>query len=134
MGDRANIVIEQGDGTRVWLYGHWMGYEAPEILQNALKRGKERWDDTPYLARIIFSDMTKGSPNDLTGYGITTSMTDNEKPILVVDPAKATVTIEDEPGRSRAKYYDCIGKSFTMEEYCAIADISWDTLNGVAAD
>lgn len=32
MGNRANIAIEQGNGTRVWLYTHWRGHDTPKIL------------------------------------------------------------------------------------------------------
>lgn len=59
MGDRANVVVIDGD-EQVCLYTHWNGYEVAEVLQNALKRGKERWAQAPYLARIIFCDMVHG--------------------------------------------------------------------------
>jgi hypothetical protein len=129
MGDRANIAIEQGDETRVWLYTHWTGTELPKTLQSALMRGEERWHDTQYLARIIFDEMT-GGDKSLTGYGITTCMYDNDYPILVVDPNKAMVTIEMAPRRGTDNR--CIGKTFSFEAFCAIAKMSWNTLNEIA--
>ena len=93
MGDRANVRILQSSGqTRragdqpqaVFLYTHWGGSELAYVLQEALKR-KERWDDEVYLARIIFAEMTKGQEKTETGYGIATSICDNEHQILTVD-------------------------------------------------
>ena len=96
MGDRANVVIIDSSTdlcsrTAVFLYAHWSGSDLPEILACALKRGRERWDDAPYLARIIFNDMTQGDPQSLTGFGISTDLTDNEYPLLVVDTIQQRV-------------------------------------------
>lgn len=127
MGDRANIVVKQSDGTGVWLYTHWHGSEMPKTLQAAMKRGKDRWDDTPYLARIIFCEMVKGNAMDLAGFGITTSMTDNEYPVLTVDPDNLRVSIDQAPDRQRDT--PCIGKVFTFEEFCAVPNMGWQALN-----
>ena len=70
MGDRANIEIIDDTKHSVFLYTHGRGYELPEVLQAALIRGKDRWDDTYYLTRIIFCEMVKGKEKDLTGFGI----------------------------------------------------------------
>lgn len=70
MGDRRNVIITEGDGTGVALYTHWTGSDLPVVLKAALKRGESRWNDTGYLARIIFSDMIKGYETDLLGFGI----------------------------------------------------------------
>lgn len=129
MGDRANIAIEQGDGTRVWLYTHWSGHELPQMLHTALKRGKERWKDTPYLARIIFADMIDGREQDLTGFGITTTMTDNEHLVLVVDPAKTEVRIEQAADRPRSN--PCLGKALSFEQYCALPEATWTALDAL---
>lgn len=96
MGDRSNIVIEQGDGSRVWLYGHWMGEDSINVVRDTLSH-RERWSDAPYLARMLFNRMTRGSELGDTGYGISTSMCDNEHPVIVLDPATQTVKLEDAP-------------------------------------
>lgn len=93
MGDRGNIAI-QTDGKRVYLYGHHSGSEMPEIVRRALAR-QQRWDDPPYLARIIFCELV-GDDKGATGYGISATIDDNEHPIIVVDTDKQTVTIEAE--------------------------------------
>jgi hypothetical protein len=129
MGDRANIAIEQGDGTRIWLYGHWSGWRMPSVLQNAIRRGRGRWDDTPYFGRIVFQALV-GGDDGLTDFGITTSMTDNEYPILVCDCDTQTVSIESEEGRT-PKDADrvCIGRTFSFEEFAALPDLTWGILD-----
>ena len=85
MGDRANVVVQEEDGGKIFLYTHWGGYRLPEVLQSALKRGRNRWNDDAYLTRIIFCEMVKGSEMEETGYGISTYECDNEHEHLVVD-------------------------------------------------
>lgn len=88
MGDRANIVVRDawpddlGDREAVFLYTHWNGTELPETLRRALAR-RECWDDPTYLARILFSEMTRGDDSS-TGYGISTRLTDNSYPLVVL--------------------------------------------------
>lgn len=58
MGDRANIVVKCDD-EQVVFYTHWSGYRIANILANALRRGRGRWNDFQYLNRIIFCEMIK---------------------------------------------------------------------------
>lgn len=104
MGDRANVYIrsramdpasarpERG----VFLYTHWGGSNLPIDLQHALRR-KERWQDGPYLTRIIFCEMMRDSSDDPlggeTGFGISTDICDNEHPILAVYPEEKSVAL-----------------------------------------
>jgi hypothetical protein len=96
MGDRANICIK--DPTMndpyagVWLYAHWDGVHLRAVLQAALAR-KERWNDSSYLARIIFCEMVKKDVQGETGYGISTRRCDDEHPVLYVDTDKQTVAL-----------------------------------------
>jgi hypothetical protein len=102
MGDRGNIVVKQSrpEDSYIYLYTHWNGSEIAETLQNALKRGKDRWDDEQYLTRIIFSEMVKDSIMDTDGFGISTYQGDNEHDFLVVDSNTQTVSRvrEGDPG------------------------------------
>ncbi len=104
MGDRANIVvIDTNEGEElggVVLYTHWSGTELPTTLKTALVRGRERWNDAPYLTRIIFDEMTGGSKG-LTGFGISSMICDNEHTILVVDVARQVVVKAQEGGSTR---------------------------------
>lgn len=92
MGDRGNIAIEE-DGKRIYFYSHWSGSELPEIVRRAIAR-KWRWDDPPYLARIIFCELVKGNEGEETGYGISLGICDNSHPIIVVDMNKQSVTLD----------------------------------------
>lgn len=85
MGDRANIMIKEEGGGEIYLYSHWGGYDLPRVLANALDRGRGRWNDEPYLSRIIFSEMVKDQIEEDTGYGLSTYRTDWEYDDLIVD-------------------------------------------------
>jgi len=128
MGDRANIVIKQNSGgegkdSRIYLYTHYSGYQLPEVLKSALIRGKDRWNDEPYLARIIFCEMASGDMNGLTGLGISTYETDGGYALLVVDAETQTVEVQGKPQYGG-------GLKFSFEEYVAIEfeDDAWDCL------
>jgi len=95
MGDRGNICIQEKE-NKIFFYSHWTGYDLFDVLQEALKRGRGRWDDEPYLARIIFCEMIKNDVMGNTGFGISTYQTDNEYPIMFVDSKTQTVSIDDE--------------------------------------
>ncbi len=86
MGDRGNILIEG-----VYLYTHWAGSDLKKILKRALKK-RLRWNDSPYLTRIIFCEMIKHDVEGETGYGISKEVQDNENPILEVNVRKQEIT------------------------------------------
>jgi hypothetical protein len=91
MGDRANVYVHHGEQPGVYLYTHWEGTELPATVVNALKRGKGRWNDDPYLTRIIFSEMIKDDVDGETGYGISAYVGDGDDRIVDVDTATQTV-------------------------------------------
>lgn len=90
MGDRAQVLITEDGQTGVFLYTHWDGNQLPTTLAHALRRGESRWDDAPYLARVIFTDMVRGQLDELTGFGI--SNTDTDGFTITVNVAVQTVT------------------------------------------
>jgi hypothetical protein len=97
MGDRGNIVMRLGktQADDVWFYTHWSGYEIKSVVQKALAMN-ERHNDGMYLARIVFDKLTDGA-GGTTGFGISTSIGDNEHDIVVVDvPAKTVFTVKEE--------------------------------------
>lgn len=105
MGDRANVHVLSERGG-VYLYTHWEGRNLPRILQSALERGRSRWDDASYLARIIFCGMLKDSKEDplealkkLTGFGISSTMDDRDNPDLEVNVPEQQIKIEVEVNR-----------------------------------
>ncbi len=83
MGDRGNIVVKSGN-QQVWFYTHWSGSNIAQVVKTALAK-KWRWDDSLYLARIIFCELVKGAEDHETGFGISCRISDNEHDIIVVD-------------------------------------------------
>ena len=81
MGDRGTIKIIGSGPHPIYLYTHWGGSDLDSVLRTALAR-RQRWDDPPYLTRIIFCELVKG---DEAGYGIGTEVTDSEHDILCID-------------------------------------------------
>lgn len=111
MGDRGNIhVREDANDTGVWLYTHWTGSSLEETLRKALVRGRDRWDDCPYLTRIIFCEMLKDdgggdSLDQTTGYGISARLGDggtdlevNVETQVVSLPGGKTLSFEEFTG------------------------------------
>ncbi len=91
MGNRGNIVV-QSRGERVFLYTHWSGSRIREVVQKALAR-KQRWDDPPYLTRIMFDTLTEDAHGEDSGYGIWPSLGDNGHPIITVDVDEQRVLV-----------------------------------------
>lgn len=88
MGDRGNIVVQDRDG-KIYLYTHWYRYDLANRLRKALSRARDRWNDTPYLTRVIFDDMVDGD-RGLTGFGISPVLTDGDE-TFIVDTENQTV-------------------------------------------
>jgi hypothetical protein len=103
MGDRAQIGIHDRtvkindfeEEIYVYLYTHWHGYKLLGVLKAALERGKDRWSDGEYLARIIFSEMVKDDIDGTTGYGVgTTIHGDIFRPVPKLHPDQQKITWE----------------------------------------
>ena len=103
MGDRGNICMKMKKGGEIYFYTHWEGSNLAQALRSALIRGRDRWKDESYLARIIFSELIQDDILDTCGYGISTYLTDNEHDILYVDVSKQLITLR--------------GKTYTLEEF-----------------
>jgi hypothetical protein len=104
MGDRANVYVRepyQNEEQGVYLYTHWGGSELARTVQKALQR-KLRWDDSQYLARIIFCTMISEGGDSLegeVGFGISTAIGDNSYSIIVIDTEHQTVSFTTEDKR-----------------------------------
>jgi hypothetical protein len=121
MGDRANIVLDQENRQEIWLYTHWGGGDLPAVLQESLKRGKTRWTDEPYLGRIIFQDLTRGCEDELTGFGISSYMGDNDGyPYLRVDCKRQVVEVDYHSHKTN--------KVVPFTDFITIDGIDWEKL------
>jgi hypothetical protein len=87
MGDRANVYIHEGDEPGVYLYTHWTGTELPDTVRASLDspRGRSRYNDAAYLARIIFEDMISDDLGSETGYGISPYPPDGDDRIVDIN-------------------------------------------------
>lgn len=121
MGDRANVVLKD-QGQAIYLYTHWTGTELPETLRQALIKGESRWGDTSYLGRVIFSTMTRGYEDQVTGFGIGVGPDDNSYPYLVVDDSAGVVEVHDGGGTPRRAdgTWGTPVATFTFREYVAV--------------
>lgn len=127
MGDRANILIKQppmfGAPQYVFLYSHNGGKQLPATLQTALKR-RRRWDDEAYLARVIFDAMTDGHHGEETGFGITTQLTETDRPLIVVNCAKQLIEFHQHV-RELAHPIGPELARYTFKEYCDLPSPAW---------
>lgn len=92
MGMRRNIALRFNDKDgKIYLYTHWGADGLETTLAQSLERGRERWYDDAYLARVIFTDMTKDAGDELIGFGLAPFIQDDEYPTLEVDIENKTV-------------------------------------------
>lgn len=114
MGDRVNVRIHFGNDNWITLYSHWGGHRMARTVAEALKRGKGRWQDPSYLARIIFCKMVFGREEQTTGYGIFPGQpeTGPDNPDIVVDTKETTVSIRQDS----LSFEDFISKHINIPE------------------
>lgn len=93
IGDRANFGFRQTDGSVIYLYGHWAGYEMMGRLANAIDVARPRWNDESYATRICISQIIGDEWNQELSWGIATYICDNEHCIPVVDWASQTISL-----------------------------------------
>lgn len=81
MGDRVLIVATDGAEISPAIYGHWFGYDAPQILAEAGERGIVRKGDVSYAAARICGHFHEKSVST-TGLGILPAPDDLEDETL----------------------------------------------------
>lgn len=92
MGCRAQVKIED---TGVYLYTHWDGKTIADTVFRAITKGRQRWDDPDYLARIIFCEMVKDDIDGCAGYGISTAENADNEWLVRVSCRDRTVKITE---------------------------------------
>lgn len=96
MGDRGEVKLIYGEyDNPIYLYTCWGAHELLETLRAALERGRSRWNDSSYLARIIFSEMIKDEVMDKDGYGIHPRHQGDVWRVVEVDLINNTVAVID---------------------------------------
>ena len=95
MGDRATFVIEQGDESAIYVYGHWAGEGMMDNLAYALTAAHSRifMDDEVYASRIIISNLIGEDWRSETGWGISTYFCDSEHSVPIVNLRHKTVRL-----------------------------------------
>ena len=96
---RRNIALDYGRDLKnpniscptIYFYTHWGGMDLEDDLRQALIRGTSRWNDPPYLARIIFSQMIQHDLLDVVGFGIDVDEFEPDYPTINVDLKNRTV-------------------------------------------
>lgn len=83
MGDRNSIKITYRTGDSIYLYGHWMGNEAQDIVRRAISES-DRVADESYFARVLFSRMIADSLHSETGFGIAPYVVDHDAGNMMV--------------------------------------------------
>lgn len=102
MGDRVNIVLQDGDRPAVVVYLHWGYTDRYPVLAQAIAHARPRWNDPSYCARMIISSIIKddGIDNE-TNIGIYSATLDEmatgdfyTPDYVVVDLVKRTINVE----------------------------------------
>jgi hypothetical protein len=94
MGDRANIHITSARfGSDVWLYTHWDGYRLEQLAADGLRKAVEggRVADSAYLGRIVAQHFFNAHGDQVTGAGLTSSVTDGGQHVVHIDVDAQTV-------------------------------------------
>jgi hypothetical protein len=99
MGDRAQVQFlfnTEEQYREVWFYTHNEGWRLPYTITNAIRRGKSRWNDDEYLARIIFSEMIQKDVMAEYGFAIGVYRhADLQYPVIIVDCVRQAVSFDD---------------------------------------
>ena len=111
MGCRGIILVkEKNESEGVSLFSHHGGSELASVLQNVLQR-HARWDDSNYLARMIFSKMIPAEERQTeTGYGIGIG-----NDYLDLDATPIEINIE-------TQMVECAMVEWSFEEYTRLSD------------
>lgn len=136
MGDRGNIAVLQSNKNQVWLYSHWGGSDLPETIRDGLKLASDssskhpqsRWKDESYLTRTLFHRALRGfKDTELTGFGISCRMQDNEHDINVVDIPKQRVFTMPEvrlkDGKVPDGYEPEASFCWSFDDYCKLEPV-----------
>jgi hypothetical protein len=95
MGDRGQVKIVAKGSPDLYLYTHWGAEFLPNLVANALDRGRSRWGDNEYLNRVIFSEMIEEDVQGLLGFGIGFSEHGDVWRVVEINYDDQTVDVRD---------------------------------------
>lgn len=130
MGDRANAVVLDSfkEPEAVFLYSHWAGTELPDTVRTALAK-EWRWDDSAYLARIVFDQMIGDAQGEETSYGIATRPPDNEYDFIVLRPSTSRLYRVPEEHWKAHGFTELDGlPSISFEDFVSETERTWENL------
>lgn len=80
MGDRRQMVLYEDEEKDpfLYVYTHWGGEGLEGEVARALLRGSSRWDDEPYLARVLVSQLIREDIEGVTGFGLSGQYFDSD--------------------------------------------------------
>ena len=123
MGDRVNVGIRGTDGNTIFLYLHWGGEDANEIVARAIAHSMSRGDDEAYLTRIFVSRVIDRDWDKETGVGMSInklSAMGDGYPVPVYDYANKTISLHEEKWDSAGGYIDLEPQTvYNVDEYLA---------------
>ena len=119
MGDRRMIELKTRDGS-LYVYLHNRGFQAPEIVTEAIKFAQPRWNDDSSALRIIVDQIMKGGRDQLLSYGLMLKPNVEDEyngnvPSIVVNLVEQTLTIVD-------MYSDEEGAHLTETPFAMLVD------------
>lgn len=109
MSDKAVVAVAQqhlasSTPSHIYLYAYWDGSHLALAVKDAITRAPNRWKSDCLLARVIFSEMTRGMEEDTARHGICGYLTEVARPLITVDCDAETVTIKGRSPFSFSKY------------------------------
>lgn len=80
MGDRRQMVLYENEEKDpfLYVYTHWGGDALEGDVARALLRGSSRWDDEPYLARVLVCQLVANDVDGVTGFGLSGQYLDSD--------------------------------------------------------
>ncbi len=117
MGERAQVkVVSQYADNPVYLYTHYDGSNLINIVKKSIIKQK-RWNDSEYLARIIFCEMIKEDIEGSTGFGIGTSEHGDIEYLDIVDiPNQRVIHCDLHEGNETVQSFRDIIKEYEIPQ------------------
>lgn len=105
MSTSGEVKLIYPNGLSIYFYKHWDADLLPETIAHALDHGRSRWNDEPYLARVLFSQMISAEVDGITGFGIDV-MPSGEPIYVTIDLATQSVWLRNNERLTFGEFVD----------------------------